>query len=185
MDSTGDRWDPPTTTELPAISGEEPGGPAVGIPPPYPPLTPEALDAEWDGETLNLTAPGAAVLLRDLSAELVVHPEYAQTEWDRRVVAELHTAQTCVDHLTAGGKPDSVLVYDLLLMLGRGRAAHEHMEATAHEDDGSFYALTRRLRQERVLEPTQVHTPGRRRKPATTPAAPRPARRSNGKRAQP
>jgi hypothetical protein len=105
--------------------------------------------------------------LRDDSepaTELV--PIWTQSAWDRRKVHQLQAVQDTISHLAgAEGTPDSVLVREALLHLGYDRAAHEHMETTRHEDERSFFAALCREYDARVIEPTAVHMPGRRRKP--------------------
>ena len=115
---------------------------------PYAELSPAARDAEWHQ-----------------TAEDEGWRYSTQSAWDRRQVEQLQTVQACVDDLADDdGTPDSVLVRNMLLRLGYTQGAHDHMEATRHEDERSFYAALCREYDARVITPTAVHTPGKRRK---------------------
>lgn len=140
-----------TTANLPAI----PAGTTPAVHHTHPELYPENLHP---GDVLEWNETGDGEAWRFAT----------QSAWDRHQVRQLQAVQECVDDAAAGdGTPDSVLVRNMLLRLGHPQAAHDHMEATRAEDERSIYALMVREREAQVIKPTQVHTPGRRRKPAT------------------
>jgi hypothetical protein len=63
-----------------------------------------------------------------ISEALVLVPAYTQTAWERRMVAWIQNGEDCESYLWHNlHKTDETLIYDLLLMLGFDRAAHEHM----------------------------------------------------------
>ena len=116
---------------------------------------------EWDDQALTLLRHGQPATVSDIPSV----PAWTQSAWDRRQVQQLRAAEECVDELAdSDGIPGSVVVRNLLLRLGKTRAAHDHMEATAAEDAGSFYALMVAKREAQTIEPAKIHTPGRRRK---------------------
>lgn len=105
-----------------------------------------ALPTGWDHEADenwvdSLKDDGPAT-----TSELVLVPGYTQSAWDRRQVRQLRLAEDAEAYLWANlDKPDDLLVYHLLLMLGYPAAAAAHMSpggagTVTAADEGTVYA---------------------------------------------
>src|SRR6266496_1270267 len=82
-------------------------------------------DGEWDDDSLaQLKDDGPTTV-----SELVLAPAYTQSEWDRHQVRQLRLAHLAETYLweNVDLKTPQVLVRDLLLILGRDRAAAAQM----------------------------------------------------------
>ena len=116
-----------------------------------------------DDDTTAGTATELEPVPGDYYAEL---RELRETE--TRHAQHQQTAQDAKEWLRANlHKTDGVLVRDALLLLGYPRAAAAHMATTGDQDAGTIYAALAAP----AIEPTAVHTPGRRRKAVAKPAA--------------
>lgn len=126
----------------------------------------ELTDDQWLNALHDDTPP---------TAELVAVPTYTQSEWDRQAVRWIRHAENGEDYLWANlDKPDELLIYDLLLLTGRHRAARD-WAAGAFAKDGVY------IRTGTGLAPVDVIIEGEIRyaevTPAPKPVKPAPKRR--------